>query len=395
MLIARHILSELETLLTEYPIVTILGPRQAGKTTLAKHFLEGYGYSNLEDPEQRELAENDPRAFLAGLPDKVIIDEIQRVPELLSYLQVIVDAKQANGQFVLTGSHQLSLREGISQSLAGRTALLHLLPLSISELAVAGVSYANFEDYAFHGFLPRIHEQKQRPATAYSNYYQTYVERDVRQLIQVRDSSLFEKMLKLVAGRSGQIIDYSSLANDVGVDAKTIRHWLSILEASFILFKLPPYYDNFGKRIIKSPKYYFTDVGLLCFLLGIRESAQITRDPLVGQIFENLVVIEILKSRYNQGQLPDLYYFRDSNGNEVDLILPEGPKHKAIEIKSAQTFKTEQLKGLRRFKKLAAGTNESFLIYNGKQQILSDSITTLNFRDSEQAVCHPQSGTDS
>ncbi|WP_269525888.1 ATP-binding protein [Coraliomargarita parva] len=380
MLIERQILKELENLLKEYPVVTILGPRQAGKTTLAKKFLKGYSYTNLEDPERRAIAENDPKAFLSNLKGKVIIDEIQRVPELLSYIQVEVDAHPENGHYILTGSHQLSLREAITQSLAGRTAILHLLPLSIAELSNAGIRFNSFEEYAYTGFLPRIHEQSQRPTTAYANYYQTYVERDVRQLIQLKDASLFEKMLKLLAGRSGQIVDYNSLANDVGVDAKTIRHWISILEASFILFKLPPYFENFGKRVIKSPKYYFTDVGLLCFLLGIREAAQITRDPLVGQIFENLAVIECLKQRYNEGQIADLFYFRDHKGNEVDLVLQAGRQIKAVEIKSAMTFKMEQLKGLRRFKSIAPNVSDSYLIYNGDAQKLSDNVEALNFR---------------
>lgn len=381
MLASRQILNELKTQLTEYPVVTILGPRQAGKTTLAKRFLDDFGYANLEDPEQREIAQSDPKAFLASLPAKSIIDEIQRVPELLSYIQVIVDAEPANGRFVLTGSHQLGLREAISQSLAGRTGILHLLPFSIVELKGAGIEYEQFEEYAFSGFLPRIYEQKQRPSTAYSNYYQTYVERDVRQLIQLKDSSTFEKMLKLVAGRAGQLIDYSSLANDVGVDAKTIRHWLSILEASFILYKLPPYFENFGKRVIKSPKYYFVDVGLMCFLLGIREPSQVTRDPLVGQIFENLVVMEIVKSRYNAGQLADLYFFRDSNNNEVDLLAQFGAMLHAYEIKSAMTFKIEHLKGLRRFKSITDRVKQSHLVYNGDPQKMSDGIAAVNFRD--------------
>lgn len=381
MLIRRNIETELKTLLGEYPVVTILGPRQAGKTTLAKTALKDYAYSNLEDPEAREIARNDPKAYLAQFPDKVIIDEIQRVPELLSYLQVAVDAKPGNGRFVLTGSHQLSLREAISQSLAGRTAILHLLPFSIDELRKGGIEFERFEDYCFTGFMPRIYEQAQRPTTAYANYYQTYVERDVRQLIQLKDVSLFEKMLKLLAGRAGQVFDYSSLANDVGVDAKTIRHWISILEASFILFKLPPYFENFGKRIIKSPKYYFTDVGLLCYLLGIREPEQITRDPLVGQIFENLVVIECLKQRYHKGRMADLYYFRDSNGNEVDLLAQSGRLLHAIEIKSAATFKMEQLKGIRRFKELTKQVSASYLVYSGKPHRLSDHTQALHFKE--------------
>ncbi len=380
MRIDRAILHELKQLLSEYPIVTILGPRQAGKTTLAKDFLQGYHYVNLEDPENREIASSDPKAFLASLKDKTILDEIQRVPELLSYLQVEVDAHPQNGRFVLTGSHQLSLREAITQSLAGRTALLQLLPLSIAELSHAGIDFETFEEFAFTGFLPRIYEQSQRPAAAYANYYQTYVERDVRQLIHLKDASLFEKTLKLLAGRTGQVIDYSSLANDVGVDAKTIRNWISILEASFILFKLPPYFENFGKRVIKSPKYYFTETGLLCHLLGIREPQHISRDPLVSSIFENLVVMECAKALHNQGRPAELYYFRDSKGNEVDLLIPEGRQLKALEIKSAATFKQEHLKGLRRFSSLTDNIASKHLIYNGKQQTLSDQTDALNFR---------------
>ena len=397
MWIKRAIYPELVELLKEYPIVTILGPRQAGKTTLAREFLKGYGYVNLEDPESREWAVSDPKAFLAALKKKTIIDEIQRVPELLSYLQVEVDQRRANGQYVLTGSHQLTLRAAISQSLAGRTAILQLLPLSIGELDSAGIRFPDFETYAFNGFLPRIHEQSQRPAIAYANYYQTYVERDVRQLIQLKDATLFEKTLKLLAGRVGQIIDYSSLANDVGVDAKTIRNWLSILEASFILFKLPPYFENFGKRVVKSPKYYFTEVGLLCHLLGIRKPDQISRDPLVGAIFENLVVMDCTKGLHNLGRPAELYYFRDSNGNEVDLLIPNGRHLIAFEIKSASTFKMDYLKGIRRLRDLTRSTADDnpasrptlgsgYLIYNGQAKTLSDQTAAVHFSQAGQLL---------
>jgi predicted AAA+ superfamily ATPase len=379
MFIRRAIGAELQQLLKEYPVVTILGPRQAGKTTLAKESLKEYSYANLEDPETREIAREDPKAFLARYGDRVVVDEVQRVPELLSHIQVRVDEVKGNGQYVLTGSHQLSLREAISQSLAGRTAILNLLPFSISELKAADIQFNRFEDYCFTGFLPRIYEESQRPTTAYSNYYQTYIERDVRQLIQLKDASLFEKMIKLLAGRIGQVLDYSSLANDVGVDAKTVRHWISILEASFIVFKLSPYFENFGKRVIKSPKYYFTDVGLLSFLLGIREGDQISRDPLVGQIFENLVVIECLKSRYNKGMLPDLYFFRDSKGNEVDLVAQSGRNLKVIEIKSASTFAMNQLRGIRRFNSITDKVESSYLVYTGEAHSLSDNISAVHF----------------
>ncbi len=380
-MIKRKLEKELLLLIKEYPVVTILGPRQAGKTTLAKQALPEYRYANLEDPETREFAQQDPKAFLAQFITPVIIDEIQRVPTLLSYIQVHVDEQQKNGFFVLTGSHQLQLREAVAQSLAGRTALLQLLPLSIEELQSANIKFDNFDEYCFTGFLPRIYQQKMRPSTAYSNYYQTYVERDVRLLINLKDMTVFEKFLKLMAGRVGQVISYSSLANDVGVDQKTIKHWLSILEASFIVHKLPAYFENFGKRVIKSPKYYFMDVGLLCFLLGIKKPEQVSRDPLVGNIFENMVVMECVKACYNRGEMANLYYFRDSNGNEVDVVYQQGRELLAIEIKSASTFSMKQLKGLKRFAELSDQVAGLRLVYSGNKKILSDDIETVRFDD--------------
>jgi len=374
----RDLSKECAQLLEEYPVVTILGPRQAGKTTLARAFLK-YEYCNLESPENREFAVSDPKAFLGQFASCVILDEIQRVPELLSYIQIIVDERNQNGQFILTGSHQLALKESITQSLAGRTALLHLLPFSISELKAANIRFASFEEYIFSGFLPRIYDQKQRPFQAYSNYFQTYVERDVRQLVNLKDVSLFEKFMKLLAGRVGQLIDYSSLGNDVGADAKTIKGWLSILEASYIVFKLPPFYENFGKRIIKSPKYYFTEVGLLCYLLGIERYTQISRDPLVGSIFENLVVIECLKSRYNQGKSANLYFYRDSNKNEIDLIIDNGAELTAVEIKSSSTYKESQFKNIEILKKLTKKITKSYLIYSGQKKIFSDNKCAIRF----------------
>ncbi|WP_308364977.1 MULTISPECIES: ATP-binding protein [unclassified Microbulbifer] len=380
-MIARQIGVELRRLLAEYPVVTLLGPRQAGKTTLARGLLDDYEYSNLENPETRQLAEDDPKAFLTRFKGKVILDEIQRVPELLSYIQVIVDEKPGNGQFLLTGSHQLELRQAITQSLAGRTSILNLYPFSIEELAKAKITFDKPEEYIFNGFLPRIYDQGQRPTPAYSNYYQTYVERDVRQLIHLKDVSHFEKFIKLLAGRTGQLMDYSSLANDVGVSANTVKHWLSILEASFIVYKLPPYFENFGKRVVKSPKYYFMDTGLLAFLLGIERPEQVTRDPLVGQMFENLVVMECLKYRTNQGKIPNLYFFRDSTGNEVDLICQQGRELVAIEIKSSTTYRAELLKGLKRINAIAPRVSASHLIYAGERFEFSNGINALNYRE--------------
>ena len=377
--IQRNIESELRQLLGEYPVVTVLGPRQAGKTTLVRYVLDDYEYCNLESPETRQFAVDDPKAFLSRFRGNVILDEIQRVPELLSYIQVIVDTEQRNGQFVLTGSHQLALREAITQSLAGRTSVLSLLPLSIGELSSAGVTFSSFEEYIYQGFLPRIYDQAQRPTQAYSNYYQTYVERDVRQLVNLKDLSLFDKFIKLLAGRVGQLMDYAALANAVGVSGNTIKHWLSILEASFVVYKLPPYFENFGKRVVKSPKYYFVDTGLLTFLLGIEKPSQVVRDPLVGQLFENLVFLECLKLRSNRGMLPNLYFYRDSNGNEVDILFQEGGNLVPIEIKSGSTYNPALLEGLKKMAALSPAVHRGYLIYSGERINFTDDITALPY----------------
>lgn len=378
-MIQRHIKAEFLAQLNEFPIVTVLGPRQAGKTTLVRNSLPDYAYASLEDPEKRSIAEEDPKAFLKSYPGKTIFDEIQRAPHLLSYIQGIVDEEQTNGRYVLTGSHQLELRSAVTQSLAGRTGILHLLPLSIGELKEAGIKFDTFEEYLFHGFLPRVYDQKQRPRTAYSSYYQTYVERDVRQLLKLKDAALFEKFLKLLAGRVGQIINYSSLSNDVGVDANTIKHWLSILEASYIVFKLSPYFQNIGKRVIKSPKYYFTDTGLLSFLLGIEKTSQISRDPLVGNIFENMVILEAIKTRYNMGLDPNLYFSRDNRGHEVDLLYKVGSELTGIEIKSSSTYNSSFKKGLLHFSDKMEPLARSFIVFSGDAQSFSDGIQALPF----------------
>lgn len=398
--IPRRITQEFKTLLQEYPVVTILGPRQAGKTTLAREVLPDYQYINLENPEDRELAELDPKTFLSGLRPRVILDEIQRVPKLLSYIQVIVDEAQHNattvmGRFILTGSHQLELNQQISQSLAGRTAILTLLPLSMEELCSmealraiqdpAADNYQGLEAFArlaIKGFMPRVFSQNIRPHTAYSNYYRTYVERDVRQLINLKDLSLFEKFLKLLAGRVGQPLNLTSLGNDVGASQKTIKQWLSILEASFIIFKLPPYFENFGKRVLKSPKYYFIEIGLLLYLLGIESPEQLKRDPLLGSIFENLVIIEISKALLNRGKSADLYFFRDHAGLEVDLII-SGRVLKLIEIKAAATYNASFLKGLTRLRDITdsptnSGT-DSYIVYSGEDKAVNDWVALRNF----------------
>ena len=382
-MISRDLSRELLQQLKEYPVVTLLGPRQAGKTTLARELLKDFAYVSLEAPDILAFAKDDPRGFLAQYPIKTIFDEIQRAPHLISYLQGMVDESGQVGQFVLTGSHQLELRAAITQSLAGRTGILHLLPFSIAELAAAKITFDSFEEYIFTGFLPRVYDQNQRPNTAYSNYYQTYIERDVRQIIQLKDASLFDKFMRLLAGRSGQVINYQSLGSDVGVDGKTIKEWLSILEASFVIFKLSPYFENFGKRVIKSPKYYFVDTGLLSYLLGIEKPEQVTRDPLVGQLFENMIVLEALKTRYNQGRSPNLYFYRDSHGNEIDLLYASGRKLVGMEIKSSATFTRHFKKMLLRFSEKQQPLESSYVIYNGDERQFSDGVHAINFRNTD------------
>ena len=330
-MIEREIASKLKHLAATFPVVTIEGPRQSGKTTLAKMVFPEYAYANLEDVATRRLAERDPQSFFDKFPSPAIIDEIQRVPDLLSAIQSEVDRRGGNGLFVLTGSHQPRLREGVSQSLAGRTALLTLLPFSIRELASAGI-VLDRDDYMFRGFLPAVYDRNQDPNDAYEAYYRTYVEKDVRQLINVSHQSEFELFLRLLAGRVGQIVNLEAMSGEVGVSATTLKEWLSVLEASFVVFRLQPYYNNFGKRFVKSPKIYFTDVGLAVHLLDISNPAQVARDPLIGGLFENLVVIEALKARLNKGARAGLYESLQGHAAEVEPRRSEDPPaHSGIE----------------------------------------------------------------
>lgn len=385
-MIPRLLAAELTAQLREYPVVTVLGPRQSGKTTLVRATLPDFAYVSLEDPENRQFAHDDPKAFLSRHAEPTIYDEIQRAPHLLSFLQGQVDASRRNGRFVLTGSHQLALRAAISQSLAGRTGVLHLLPFSVEELLGAGIRFERHAEWLFHGFLPRLHDQQQRPRTAYANYYQTYVERDVRQLIQLRNLSLFEKFLKLLAGRAGQLMNLQSLAGDVGVDGKTVGEWLSILEASFVVFKLPPYFENFGQRAIKSPKYYFVEPGLLAYLLDIETPAQIERDPLMGAMFENLVVVEALKARFNRGMTANLHFFRDSHGNEIDLLFKRAAALCGIEIKAAATWHPSFRQSLDRFAANRHPLSRKAVIYNGAPFASSDGLAALGLAETAQWV---------
>lgn len=380
----RSIANELLNMARQYPVVTVIGPRQSGKTTLVKQSFSDKPYVSLEEPDTRAFAINDPRAFLARFPKGAVLDEIQRAPDLLSYIQSIVDEHNIKGEFILTGSHQLALHAAITQSLAGRTALLTLLPLSLAELQASNISLT-LDEWIFTGFFPRIYHQQLEPTKAYRQYLQTYVERDVRQLIQLKDILLFQQFVKLCAGRIGRELNYQSLSNDLGVSSHTIKHWISILEASFVIFLLPPYFENLGKRIIKSPKLYFTDTGLATYLLDIDSPQQIQRDPLRGFLVENLVVLEMLKYRYNHGKEAGLYHYRDSQQREIDIVFKRGSQLIPIEIKAAQTFNVQFFQGLKYFNELTQERcPQGYLIYSGTQEQTIDKWHVLNYQHIEK-----------
>ncbi|MBN1931376.1 MAG: ATP-binding protein [Desulfobacterales bacterium] len=349
--INRTIEPVLQILAGQYPVVTITGPRQSGKTTLCRKVFSHKPYSNLESPDTRQFAIDDPRGFLAQYPDGAIFDEIQRAPDLVSYLQPMIDEDQREGLFILTGSQQFEVSHTINQSLAGRTALIKLLPFSGEEIQSA-FSLPDVDDLLYHGFYPRIWDKQLNPTQALGDYFETYIERDLRQLITIKDLNLFQRFIKLCAGRIGQLLNVNTLANDTGISHTTARNWLSILEASYIIFLLQPFHRNISKRLVKSPKLFFYDVGLAAFLIGIENKNQISRDPLRGSLFENLVISEALKFRFNQGKRSNLYFYRDSKGNEVDLLLVSGSDIFPIEIKAGMTITRNYFKGLNHFVKL-------------------------------------------
>lgn len=350
-MIERDIAPVLRSLARQYPVVTLTGPRQSGKTTLARAEFPHLPYASLEDPDTRRFALEDPRGFLAQHAAGAVLDEIQRAPELASYLQTLVDADPQPGRFVLTGSQQFELMTQVSQSLAGRTALLRLLPLTLSEVRRlrGGKAPQDLASTLLHGFLPRIHDRALDPSQALADYFATYVQRDLRQLAAVQDLQRFERFVRLCAGRTGQLLHLSQLGNDAGVSHVTARAWIDLLQTSCIVHLLPPWFTNSGKRLVKSPKLYFVDVGLACWLLGLHRAEQVVRDPLWGALFENLIVMEALKDQLNAGQAPRMYFYRDSEGNEVDLLLPAGHAFQAVEIKAGATVNPDYFKGLKTF----------------------------------------------
>ena len=366
-MIEREISSQLTRLFAQYPFVTVTGPRQSGKTTLCRATFPDLAYANLEAPDQREFAESDPRGFLAQLGEGAIIDEVQHVPDLLSYLQVLADDLGRNSLFVLTGSEQFSLSASISQSLAGRTALLRLLPFSLAERRQTGASAA-IDDLLYSGFYPRILDHRLEPRQALGDYFETYVERDVRRMGEIRNLASFRRFVRLCAGRVGQLVNLSSLGSDAGVSHSTARHWLTVLEASYIIFQLPPFHANIRKRLIKSPKLYFCDVGLASYLIGIEDPKQLVTHPLRGALFENLVVAEALKHRLNRGRQPNLSFFRDARGLECDLFYETSRGLGAIEIKAGSTVPSDAFHALNRVADLIPAIAAKAVVYGGSDR---------------------------
>jgi len=386
-MLKRTLAKKLKEAAKQYPVVTLTGPRQSGKTTLVKMAFPDYDYISLEEPDHRAFALEDPRGFLSQFLEKVILDEIQRAPDLFSYIQTIVDTKDISGQFILTGSQNFLLLQKVSQSLAGRCAVLHLLPFSLSEirqrrpLSIDTIGRQlpdknrslneELSSVLFKGFYPRIHEKSLNPVDWLGNYFQTYIERDVRDVLNVGDLETFSRFVRLCAGRNGQLLNLSSLANDCGITHTTSKRWISILEASFIVFLLRPHFKNFSKRLIKSPKLYFWDTGLLSYLLRIRAAEDLRIHALYGSIFESYVISELLKNYMNRGEEHAIYFWRDSTGNEIDVIVDNGDELMPVEIKAGQTIASDFFKGIRFWEKLAKVSKlKAALVYGGERSYI-------------------------
>lgn len=370
----------LKEIASSFKAIAITGPRQSGKTTLTKSFFPNKPYITLENPTDRNLALADPVRFLASFPQGAVLDEVQKAPELFSYLQGILDSGEDKGKFVLTGSNNFLLLESISQSLAGRVGYLDLLPFSIHESEICPRPPRTAEENIFLGGYPSVVHDRTNPETWFASYVRTYVERDVRLVKNISDLATFQRFLYLCAGRIGQQINLTNLANEAGVDHKTVQSWLGVLQASYIIYTLPPYYKNFNKRLTKSSKLYFYDTGLACYLLGIRNSSELIHHGYRGPLFENFIIIELLKNRYNKGQRSNLYYWRDSSGNEVDVLIDNGSTQIPLEIKSAATLNMDFFKGLNYWEKLT-GQTTGHLVYSGEGGRQHKSFSIFNWKD--------------
>ena len=372
----------LDRLARGFPVLAITGPRQSGKTTLARASFPDKPYVSLENLDEREFATHDPKRFLARFPEGAILDEVQRCPELLSWLQGLVDERPVMGQFVLTGSAQFDLLAGMSQSLAGRVGRVELLPLSFNEMQSAGLS-PPLDRLLMNGGYPAIYQRGLAASDWFPNYVATYLERDVRQMIAVRNLSQFQRFVRMCAARSGQLLNLAALGADCSISAVTAREWLSVLEASYLVTRLPPYFQNFGKRLVKSPKLYFLDVGLMAWLLGIRDKSSVTTHAARGALFETWVVSELIKQRFNAGQPADLYFWRDSAGNEIDIVFETVAGLQAVEIKSGSTFTGDWVDGLNKWQKFAGSTStlKPLLVYGGTDSHEREHCVLTGWRD--------------
>lgn len=381
-MIPRHAHSALLELATGYPVLALTGPRQSGKTTLARAAFADQAYVSLEDLDELAFAQQDPRGFLARFPRGAVIDEAQRCPAIFSYLQGRVDAERRMGAFVLTGSQQFGLMAGITQTLAGRVGSVQLLPFAVYELTSAMVAVDNLDQLLVQGLYPAVHDRPLAPQRWYSDYVATYVERDVRQISAIHDLSLFQRFVKMCAARTGQLLNLHALANDCGISHPTARAWLSILEASYIVFLLQPHYRNFGKRLVKTPKLYFHDTGLAAALLGIQDASHMSVHPSRPALFETLIVNEFLKVRYHQGLRPNLYFWRDNVGNEIDLLLEQGSELVAVEIKSGQTLTADYFTGLHRWSTIAGPQAARLhLVFGGDQSFETEAVQVHSWRE--------------
>ena len=379
-MIQRIAKNKLQDLATKFKAVAVTGARQTGKTTLVKQVFKGKPYLSLENPDTRSFAIEDPKGFLETYRDGAILDEVQRAPELFSYLQEILDDSKTKGLFILSGSNNFLSQQTISQTLAGRVGYINLLPFSISELKKSKLLPASDEELMLKGFYPPIYDQQIPPIDWCPNYIRTYIEKDVRQIKNITDLIVFEKFVKLLAGRSGQELNYSGISVEIGVDVKTVQSWIGILESSFIVYLLKPHYKNFNKTIVKRPKLYFYDTALVCYLLGIRNTSQLTTHPLRGAIFEGMVVTELIKKRTNAGLEINLFYWRDKTGHEIDIIIDEGGKLLPIEIKYGKTIINEFFKNIEYWSNLSK-SNKAILLYAGEQnQKRTDGKEILNWR---------------
>ena len=381
-MIKRKAEEELRNLARQFKAVAIVGPRQSGKTTLARYVFKEKPYVNLENPDTRQFAMDDPRAFLDQFPDGALLDEAQRVPLLFSYLQQLLDEDPTPGKFIITGSNNFLLQEGITQSLAGRIAYLYLLPFSASELSE--IISEDAHAFIYKGGYPPIYDQPVEPEKWYSNYIHTYVERDVRQIKNITNLVTFERFMKLCAGRAGQLLNMNSLAIEAGVDQKTIQSWLGVLESSFVLFRLQPHHINFNKRIVKMPKLYFYDTGLLCSLLGIQNKDQLLYHPLAGNIFENMILTELVKHQQNHLLSSKLYFWRDSTGREVDVIIDSGAGLFPVEIKSGKTITSEYFKALEYWQQISETTQGAVIYAGDERQNRSNGITILPWNNTAE-----------